>query len=223
MALGNQYWELLNITDNNPEYKLYESLIEEFTQISGWPIYYYVKLESDVVDDIYGEDPNEEFTQAYETKLVYEPTEETDVLNSFGISSDDTIQYMQIPKSMFLSDIQEKYQDDHGLDEEIKPKVGDCIRTLWNNKIYEIADVGSEQKIFQGRKLIWEFVVRPYRHSEESASADEMLVEVPPDEDFPEDNVTTTTTAELSAYGDNEKIDSQSDYDSDADTSIYGF
>lgn len=222
MANNIPYWRLLEITDDNPEYYLYESLIEEFTIISGWPIYYYIKLESNVLDITYGEDPNSQYTEAYDTKLVYEPTEEQNVLNSFGITSDETIQYMQIPKKIFESDIKDKYQENNNTSEEIVPKVGDCIRTLWNNKIYEIVEVGSEQKIFQGRKLIWEVITRPYRHSQKSASAEDMLFETPPTSAFPEDNLTTTTD-KLSAYGDNEEIEEQSTTKTDTDTSIYGF
>lgn len=224
MIKGNQFWELLQIDDNNPEYYLYESLVEEFTQISGWPIQYYKKLPSEMLDNIYGEDPNSEYTSAYETKLVYEPTEETNILDSFGITSDETIQYMQIPKSMFSSDVKEEYQEEYDTTEDIMPMVGDVIRTTWNNRLYEIVEVGAEQKIFQGRKMIWEMVTRPYRYSEESDSAESMVFATPGD-DFPDINE-FTTTEELSAYGDNEEIEDESDsienYD-DIDSTYYGY
>lgn len=219
---GGQFWNLLEIDENNPEYELYKSLIEEFTQISGWPIKYYVKIESENLDPIFGEDPTAEYSDGYETKLVYEPTEETNILDSFGITSEEVIAYMQMPKSMFISDIEDEYLSDYPDVNELKPKVGDCIRTLWNNKLYEIVETGSEQKIFQGRKMIWEFVTRPYRHSEESDSADSMLFENPDEGLFPDENI-TTETAQLSAYGDNELIDDESDFDEDPDTAIYGF
>lgn len=222
--MGNKipFWELVDLDPNNPEHALFESAISEYTSIAGWPIYYYIKLESNVVDKMYGEDPNAQYTDAYETKLVYEPTEETNVLNSFGITSDETIQYMQIPKIIFESDIEEEYQYNNNTSDSIIPKVGDCVRTLWNNKIYEIVEVGSEQKIFQGKKLVWEVITRPYRHSQESASAEDMLFETPDEIDFPDTNVTTTTEV-LSAYGDNEEIEEQSTTKTDTDTSIYGF
>jgi len=105
-------------------------LVEEYTQISGFPIFYYKKLPSEMLDNIYGEDPNSEYTSAYETKIIYEPTEETNILDSFGITSDETIQYMQIPKTMFSTDVEEEYQEEYSVTEEIKPLAGDCIRTL---------------------------------------------------------------------------------------------
>lgn len=222
MISGNQFWELLNLSENNPEYELYKSLVEEFTDISGFPIEYFVKLESESIDDIYGEDPNAKYTDGYRTKLVYEPTEEENILDSFGITSDELISYMQIPKSIFTRDIEEEYNSDYSKNTELKPKPGDCIRTLWNNKLYELVETGSEQKIFQARKMIWEMVARPYRHSEESDSANEMLDDIPDELDFPDENTTTETT-ELSSHGDNKTIEDDSDFDNDADTGVYGF
>lgn len=222
MIRGGQFWELLKIDENNPEYELYKSLVEEFTEISGWPVWFYKKLESEVIDSTYGEDANAKYTEAYETKLIYEPTEETNLLDSFGITSDETIQYMQIPKSLFIKNIVDEYKFDYDTEEEIIPSVGDVIRTLWNNKLYEIIEVGSEQKIFQGRKMIWEMITRPYRHSQESDSAEDMLFDNPDEIDFPDIN-TTTETDVLSAYGDNEDIEEQSTTKTDTDTSIYGF
>ena len=216
------YWNLIDLSENNPEHNLFESTVEEFTRIAGFPIYYYIFLEPDSPDPIYGEDPNAQYTSAYETKLVYEPTEEQNILDSFGITSDETVQYMQIPKKVFYDDVAEQYQFDNDTTTEIIPKVGDCIRTLWNNKIYEIIEVGSEQKIFQAKKLVWEVITRPYRHSQESDSAETMLFQTPDEVDFPDSNV-TTTTKQLSAYGDNENIEDKSDTKSDTDTAIYGF
>jgi len=220
-----QFWRLLEITDKNPEYELYKSLITEFTDISGFDVLYYKKLPSEVLDDIYGEDPNAKYTNGYRTKIIYEPTEETNILDSFGITSDETIAYAQVPKTIFTRDVEEEYQENYDTTEEIIPLVGDCVRTNWNNKIYEIVEVGSEQKIFQGRKLIWEIILRPYRHSEESDSAEEMLFETPDEKDFPEDNL-TTETEELSSYGDNEEIEDESnkiDNYNDIDESYYGY
>ncbi|MFW6014860.1 MAG: hypothetical protein ACOCRK_00320 [bacterium] len=83
-----------------------------------------------MIDPLYGEDPNSEYTKAFSTKLVYEPTEETNILDSFGITSDETIQYMQIPKSVFIRDVREEFNNKYDKEKEIIPKVGDCIKTL---------------------------------------------------------------------------------------------
>jgi len=211
-------WKLLQITDDNPEYALFESVVEEITEISGWDIHYFIKLVTpENTDGLYGEDANTEYTDSYSTNLIYDVTDETNILDSFGITSDDTIQYMQIPKIIFKRDV--GYE--HG-DENLKPKPGDVIRTLWNNKLYEIVDVGSEQNIFQGRKMVWEFITRPYRHAEESDSANELLFDTPEDFEFPDINE-DTETKELSAYGENQEIQDMSDDISEIDTSFYGY
>ena len=220
------HWELLDLEQSEYEYILFDSTICEFTDISGFSILYYVKLNTDdfdKVDKLYGEDPTEEFSEGYRTKITYEPSEEPQVLNVFGMSSDDTLQYVETPKTIFSRDVEDSYLSDYTEETELQPKVGDCIRTLWNNKIYEIVEYGSEQRIFQGKKLIWEFILRPYRHAEESDSAEDMLFYEPDEEDFPDSNE-DTTTKELSAYGENDYIEDESkDIYSDLNGSLYGY
>jgi hypothetical protein len=122
---------------------------------------------------------------------------------------------MQMSKSVFTRDVSNIFI----------PKIGDVIKTLWNNKSYEIVDVGSESKIFQGKKMIWEFICRPYRYSSQSESADDILFDTPSEIDFPEINETTTSKP-ISSYGENDYIEEESEkiesYDN-LDTTIYGF
>lgn len=215
-------WVLLDLDQTEQEYELFDSVICERTDIGGFPIQYYIKLNPENSDYLYGEDTISEYTDPYRTKLLYEPTEEPQILNVFGMTSDDTIQYMQIPKTIFNRDVTVNYEKDYKVI-DYTPKVGDCILTLWNDKIYEIAEVGSEQKIFQAKKMIWEFIVKPYRHSEESDSAHDMLFDQPPAKDFPDINITTETDV-LSAYGENAKIENESDsINTNVDSSVYGF
>jgi hypothetical protein len=122
---------------------------------------------------------------------------------------------MQISKSIFSRDVSNNFI----------PKIGDVIKTLWNNKSYEIADVGSESKIFQGKKMIWEFICRPYRYSSQSESADDILFDTPSEIDFPEINETTVSKP-TSAYGENDYIEEESnkiENYKDIDTSVYGY
>lgn len=213
-------WELLDLDQTEQEYVLFDSVVCEKTDISGFPILYYVKVDLDESDYLYGEDQNEKFTEGYYTKFTYEPSEEVEILSAFGITSDDTLQYAQFPKTIFWRDVERNYLQEYIEETEIVPKVGDVVNTLWNNKLYQIVEVGSEQNIFQGKKLIWELILRPYKHSEESDSAEDMLFYEPSDKEFPDINK-TTSTENLSAYGDNDNIDDES-YD-DPDSSIFGY
>ena len=219
-TLNAPLWKLLEITDDNPEYYLYNSVIEEFTMISAWDIKYYVKEFSDEIDHLYGEDANAKYSRSFSTKLLYEPTEEQNLLDSFGISSDDLIQLTWIPMSVFERDVAEPYATENDTN-VIIPKPGDCIRTLWNNKLYEIVDKGQEDKIFQGRKMIYEFALRPYRFSQE-IDAENMVYDEIDEENFGGHNE-PYETLELSGQGDNEKIQEESDNISEIDTSWYGY
>lgn len=216
MSLNDKpQWDLFDDYHTNPEYDLYDSVINEATTISGFPIYYWIKTNTENADYLYGEDPVEQFKGPYESKITYEPTEEEEVLSSFGLSSDDTLQYVQIPRTKFSEDIGDKFGDIDYI-----PKPGDALQLLWNGKTYNIMDVGSEQNIFLARKMVWELICRPFSFSEESSSAEDVMFSDPPSGYFDEDN-TLTTTEPLSAYGENEKIENES-Y-ANPDEAVYGF
>lgn len=238
---GTPLWSLYDVTDNNPEYCLFESVVMEYTDIAGFPVMYYRAKSK--MDKLYGEDPNQNYYEPIKTKLYYEPTEEKNIIDALGIRSDETIQYSLIPKGTFSRDIGEStsgvpdtvinavggtgYTSGFGVlttggsgtglrvditanavgnvtkitinsfnrgdgyqvgdvititggggnatfeigsitTKPIQPMPGDVIKTLWNNRNYEIVDIGAEESIFQARKLIWEFILRPFRFSEQS-------------------------------------------------------
>lgn len=208
-------WELLDFDQPEEEYLLFDSIASEFNDVSGFPIEYYVlDAVNGNIDLLYGEDPNMNWVGPFRTKVVYEPSNETEVLNSFGFSSDDVITAMMMTKSVFSRDISYDFS----------PKVGDVIKTLWNNKQYEIVDVGAESKIFQGKKLVWDFICRPFRHSAQSSSADDILFNTPNNSDFPDINFEYTTKP-LSAFGDNEYIEEESNKidNNNVDSTYFGY
>ena len=217
-------WELVDFI-NDDEHTLFDSVICEKTDIAGFPVLYYVKLNTDKddVDELYGEDPTEEFSSEYRSKIIYEPEEDIQILGIFGMSSDDTLQYVQMPKTIFDRDIKSSYLSDYSNETELSPKVGDVIKVLWNNKTYEIAEFGAEQNVFQAKKLVWEFILKPYSHSEESDSADDLLFDEISESDFPDINI-DTVSKELSAFGDNEYIEEEAeDIAEDVDSNVYGY
>lgn len=207
-------WELHHL-QGNVEHNLFESVIAEFTDISGIIMRYYIRDESRTKDYLYGENPATRYFGPYESKLIYEPTEEPTLTTGFGINSEEIISWTSIPKWTFSRDVSAGYH----------PKPGDAIVTLWNDRAYEIADVHEEEKIFQLKKLIWGFVLRPYRFSDESESAREIsrFTRRPTDPN----RIKDTTTEPLSAFGDNEDLENESDdifnYGPDYDTNIYGY
>ncbi len=193
-------WDLHHLTDN-VEHDLFESVVVEFTDISGIVCDYYM-LNPEVQrqhDRLYGETTRTDYLPPLQTKLIYEPTNEPTLTNTFGITSEDMVQFAAIPKLTFSRDVSASYQ----------PLPGDVVITHWNNRAYEIIDVGEEEKMFQLKKPIWDFILKPFRFSEQSDSAREIL----------------TITKSITAYGDNTWIEEESDeiHDyPDVDESIYG-
>lgn len=219
-------WRLYDITTDNPEHYLYDSLIVEFTDIAGFEIDIYFPIVD--WDTLYGEDPNTNLSSPITTKLIYEPTEETSILESFGITSDETLQYAVIPKTMFARDCTDTFLSIPSLSADfVYPVPGMVIHTKWNNRKYEVVNAGAEQQIFQAKKLIWELILRPFRYSSESLEHYRLHTL---------DTTATLTSAgsasdgnpiydEMLVYGDNDWIDDESDaiddY-SDIDEAVFG-
>lgn len=199
-------WSMYDIV-GNIEHDLFDSFIVEFNDIAGVEIDYWILDPSINFDTLYGESTEHRYLGPYTTKVVYEPTEEPSVANTFGIVSEELIQYAEIPKTTFTRDITASPD----------PKPGDVITTPWNDRSYEIVDVGEEGKIFQLKKLVWEFILRPFRFSatDESGYTDgEISPDITPD----------TWTQPLTAYGDNEWIESESDdIEAVSDSDVYGY
>ena len=205
--------EIINFQAYAGEAVLYNSTICEYTDMAGFKVHYYIHDPSNI-DTLYGEDPMEGYHGPFITKISYQPEKEANVIDQFGISSADTVVNAEIPKTIFTRDVCNTTSfETSGASGSFlkmlavaKPKPKDVIRTLWNNKLYEIADQTDENKVFLGNKLIWTLTLRPYRHGEQSDSADAMLYTLPPSADMPLINYTTATLP-LSAYGDNIEIE----------------
>jgi hypothetical protein len=212
-------WNLHQL-QGNVEHDLFQSIIVEFTDISGIVTDYYIRSEQGKKDYLYGENMHTGYLGPYETKLIYEPTEEPTLTTGFGINSEEVISWSSIPKWTLTRDVSAGYH----------PKPGDAIVTIWNNRSYEIADIHEEEKIFQLKKMIWGLVLKPYRFSDESDSARNIFrgTRLPTDQSNVNRRTDLDTTTEpLSAFGDNDPLDKESDdifdYGPDYDTNIYGY
>jgi hypothetical protein len=204
-GLAKPEWDMEHYQDGNVEHDLFESVIMEYNDIQGSSIEYSMR-DGDIEDDyLYGERPNVAYLDSCETKMTYEVTEEPSITDPFGVTSIDVIQYAYIPKGTFKRDVSAITD----------PKPGDAVKTLWNNRTYEVVDVGEEMSIFQLKKAVWELILKPYRFSDQSDSARSISVDID-----------STLSNPLSAFGDNTLIEDESDnidnY-ADVDTAIYGF
>jgi hypothetical protein len=209
-TLNGPEWSMEHYQDDNVEHDLYDSVIMEYNDIQGISVEYSIRNEEIEMDYLYGESINTGYLGPYTTKITYEVTEEPTITDPFGITSIDVIQYAHIPKSTFIRDVSSVYGDI-----TYEPKPGDVLKTLWNNSAYEVVDAGEEESIFHLKKSVWDLILKPYRFSDQSESARE----ISPDVD-------STLTEPLSAYGNNDLIEDESDdidnY-TDVDSAIYGF
>lgn len=222
-------WQLHDL-NNNPEHDLYTSYVVEFTDIQGIECWYWVRDEDRIeIDNIYGEPRHQNilYRDPKLTKLIYDVTEEPTLTGGFGIVSEDIVQYGFMPKFTYSRDVSGTGT----------PKPGDVIQTIWNDRSYEVVDVGEEAHIFQLKKLIYEFILRPYRFSEQSDDAGQIgnsvdrsnrtatfLSDPSPSGGLFDGSITTSTP--LSGFGNNKEIEEESDdidLYGDVDTSIYGY
>ncbi len=226
-------WDLFDNQECNPEQYLFGSLMCEFNDIAGFPIEVKVLMTQD--DQLYGEDANANLSDAIITKAIYEPSEEQAILNAWGLMADDTMQYIIIPKNTYTRDFTELFSVTPELSgKPVQPFVGDVIKTLHNERNYEIVDVGETSAIFQGSSYTWELIVRPYRFSEQSDEHRETYIGV---YDDPFETLTEDPTGGLvpqnnytkETYGDNDFVEEESeqidDYRdvSDPDKASFGF
>ena len=207
-------WKLADVSTESQEHELFNSVICEYVDIAGIPVEFYIKKHLNT-DPLYGESTLEEMDGPYRTSIIYQIQGENNVLSAFGISSDETIEACYLPKTIFARDVKDDYL----------PIPGDVIRTLWNDKLYEIVNVSFETKVFQLKKMIMEIILRPYRHNE--AISDEFIAGTLSDiGDFPDINLDRTLSMPLSAGSDNDFVQqkeiSEQKY-TNVDTALYGY
>ena len=191
-------WELYDIHDNR-EHNLFQSYIMEFNDIAGIKIGYHVRdADFEDYDTLYGEHQYYGFEVVKNTKCLYDVEDEPEMWNVFGSFGADTVT-THMPKGTYRRDVSQT----------IEPKIGDVLTTEWNERSYEIIMVDDDERIFQLKHMIWIFILKPYRFSEQSTTASAL-----------------SDTPAISAAGENAWIQEQSeeidDY-SDVDTSVYGF
>ncbi|MCK5020475.1 MAG: hypothetical protein KAS32_25790 [Candidatus Peribacteraceae bacterium] len=212
-------WNMYDISPTNCEHHLFESTLCEITDIQGFPVEYRLLLPEN--DWLHGEDPNAKLSYPSFTKAIYTPQNETNILDMFGLTADDTMQYVSIPKSIFARDLSMMYSDTLGPSAYVQPRVGDIIKTLWNDRNYEVVNISEEENIFMAKKFVFDMIVKPFRFSEQSDEHREVFSGLPDD---PFESIVPGPSGDViqnnygtEMFGDNEDIDKESseiyDYD----------
>ena len=175
---GRPEWRYYDISDDNPEHYLFDSIINEFCMISGFEIFYYLPLFN--WDNLYGEDPNTNLSERIVSKLIYQPQDENNIIETFGITSDETLSFAVTPKTMFTEDCSAVWYSTPSISaNDIHPIPGMLIHTVWNDRLYEVVNVGDYQTIHQARKPVWEMILRPFRYSHQSIEHHQLLINSP--------------------------------------------
>lgn len=195
-GLTKPKWSLYDLQYNS-EHALVEGYLAEYTDIAGIKATVYRRDDSVPYDPLYGEHTNTSYTSAGNTKIIYDVGEEPNLWSSFGQFGGDIIT-AHIPQCVWRRDISQT----------VEPNIGDVVYIEWLGREFEIVHVDNDDRIFQLKKMIYILVLRPYRFSEQSATATELFTETVP----------------MSGYGENEWIETQSneiDNYTDVDDSIY--
>lgn len=215
--------EIIDFQTYQNEAILFDTIACESTDIAGFKIEYYIH-KSDNTDLIYGEDVFETYDGPYTTKIMYKPEKEHHLTDAFGMSSGDTIVDAEIPKTIFTRDVLSLATSATSATIILTPKPKDLLKTLWNNKVYEISDVSDENKVFIGNKLIWTLILTPFKYSQQDTT-DSIMFTIPSSADMPLVNLTIDTPP-TSAIDDSSYINDESadiDTYNDIDTKMYGF
>lgn len=138
------------------EQNLYESLLTEAYNKRGVPCEYYLTSFDTDYNPVFGEDGNREFIRSFPVMTYYELPKELELWSKFGIEGLDNFQ-MSMSKRHFSAACQ---ANDN---EYTRPKVGDVIKANYNDRFYEIIDVGEEEQIFLQKKHTWILTVSVFK------------------------------------------------------------
>jgi hypothetical protein len=148
-----------NLYDNERE--LYSILQMESFNIKGTPVEY-LAISYDVeYNKIWGEDNDRNYLSAFDVMAYYELPQETEMWTKYSIEGIDVF-HMFINKLHF-----NKISGGSGifpLDGGYSPKIGDLIRSVYNNFYYEIVNVNHTEEMFLQFKHSWDLIVKPFKN-----------------------------------------------------------
>ncbi len=164
-ATPNEYFNV------QPQYVadklLYDSIITECYNKFGVPMIYY-SIDYDVeYDKLFGEDMDRLIERKFHCMGFYELQEEIELFTRFGIEGIDNF-HIYISKKHF--EVASTYSiasynitgDTTGISAypTIVPKRGDIMKSLYNNRWYEIVNIQAEQEQFLQNKHSWDLIVK---------------------------------------------------------------
>lgn len=180
--MPNSYFHFLENTDYDSDKDLYRNLQAEAFNIYGTPLMYYVVSYNTSYDLLFGEDNNRRIARKFPISARFELPKEEDAYAKFGLENLDNFE-MHVNQKHFTT--ASKYNTSGvGLYPpetatsaisaytSVEPKVGDMLKSEYNDVFYEILTVHEEEEMFLQTKHAWKFIVRVFRDSNISLSAD---------------------------------------------------
>ena len=164
-ATPNEYFNI------QPQYVadklLYDSIITEAYNKFGIPMVYYSVDYDKNYDRIWGEDMDRLIERKFYCMAYYELQEEIELFTKFGIEGIDNF-HIYISKKHFEQASTYSIAsynitgDTTGISAyaPLVPKRGDIMKSVYNNRWYEIVNVQQEQEQFLQHKHSWDLIVK---------------------------------------------------------------
>lgn len=215
-GLGIFSWFDLNDTTNQEILLWSEWLTESNKAFGGDILYYRLSHIGTNQDQLYGEDQLERFGRPRRCKALFEDIHEPNRFwSSFGMMSDDVFT-MTIPKEEYSNKI-----DSTGV-----PRVGDVIKTTWNNINYEVIYI-HDHPVMAYTSSLWSFTLKRFEFTYQEGAKSKTDVEGVY-QGSKDQIIIDTTMAELGGADnlyieeESDKIVNYSDYPNILDSDIYG-
>lgn len=153
----NSFFNYKN-SEYDAEKSLFDLFVTEAYNKNGVCMEYYVTTYDTKYNRIFGEDNDRRLERAFDVMVMYQLPKEEKMWTKFGIEGTDNF-------SMWASKRHFRAASNNPLtEEEYIPKMGDIIRSKYNNYFYEIVEVVEEVGMWlQSKQHVWEFVVRVYK------------------------------------------------------------
>lgn len=151
------------------ENTLYDKLLTEAYNHHGVKMDYYVVTYDTNYDPIFGEDNNRRIFRRFPIMTYYTLPQENDVWQPGNLQVIDNF-HLYVSKRHFAAASRLDNSGRQSYSPYI-PKVGDILKSRYNNFYYEITHVAEEEEMFHQRKHSWDLVVVQFKDQHISVSA----------------------------------------------------
>lgn len=188
--MPNKYQQFEQNAAYNKDRLVFEVAMSDMNNIYGTPMMYYVVSHDETYDPLFGEDDDRKIERRFPIKAVFELPKELDQLAKFGIEGlDNFVMYVSKQHfqhaSQYATSGHQLYPVTSAAGTSATygtyiPRSGDILRSEYNNKYYEILDIGEQDEMFLQREHSYTLTVRTvvYEHIGLSATTSAAMTEL---------------------------------------------